>query len=356
MSLISMRTELRGSVPKLPFSFTKTLINRAWRTIRERNLWSFQLFEGQWITPPQLTGPNAGTAAVVQGSNIVQLDPVASAAVLALATSQPYSLITQRQFRVASGGIYNIWGVSVGGGGYGSGGYGAGGYGSSPGSVSFLLDRWYGEVSNPAAAFAIYQCYYIPTVNNSPISDFKTWLSVRDMQNFTDLYTDRFSRAELDKRDPQRTWYGIPTDIVPYQQDQNPASATHGYLMYELWGAPTFNINYQLYGIRTGLDLVKPTDTLPFVVGEDCVLALARVSAYEWAEANKGMTPRAAGPDFKFMMGAARKEYDDLLRLYRREDRERVDNWFSVRDRLQGYNFEGFFNSRAGVAAPGGGW
>ena len=338
MSLQSMQAELRGSVPKIPYAYTKTLINRAWRTLRENNLWSFQLFEGQWIAPPQLSG--VGTCNVTQGSTTVQLDLTqANPAIAALAASQPYSLITQRQFRVASGGIYNIWGYN-------------------PSLGTLTLDRWYGEVSLTATPFSIYQVYYVPVVSNAPITDFKSWISVRDMANFTDLFVSRYTREALDKMDPQRTWYGIPTDVVPYQNDQNPASSTYGSLMFELWGLPTFNINYQLYGIRGGTDLVNPTDTLPPAIGEDCVLALARKYAYEWAEANRDITPRASSPDFKFLMGSTLKEFTDLMRLYRREDRERVDNWFSVRDRSLWAKYYGFFNSQGGVAAPGwgGGW
>lgn len=351
MAFIDMQTELRGSVPKLSFSYCKTLINRAYRTIRERNLWSFQLFEGQWISPPALIG--AGTATVTQGSNLVQLDSVAASAIAGLATSQPYSLVTQRQFRIASGGVYNIWGVGGGSGGYGSGGYGQGGYGGGGGTNTLTLDRWYGEGSLTSAQYMIYQCYYVPTVLNSPITDFKSWLSIRDMANFCDLYTDRYNKNMLDKIDPQRTQYAIPTDVVPYQNDQNPASPSYGSLMFELWGQPTFNINYQLYGIRGGMPLAKPTDTLPFALGEDVVLALARVYAYEWAEANKDITPRGGGPDFKFLMGSAMKQYETLLRLYRMQDRERVDNWFSIRDRLQGARWGGFYNTLAGTASPG---
>ena len=70
-------------MPKLPFAFTKTLINRAWREIRERNLWSFNLYESAWITPPIV---NAGTVACVQGLPTLTFDLVT--AVPALLASQ----------------------------------------------------------------------------------------------------------------------------------------------------------------------------------------------------------------------------------------------------------------------------
>jgi hypothetical protein len=330
MALLDMRTELRGAVPKMSFTQTLGIIQKAWLDLRRQNLWSFQLFEGQWIAPPQLIG----SAAVTQGSNQVTFDSSTTTAVNALATSQPYSLITQRQFRVASGGIYNIWGYN-------------------PSTGVATLDRWYGEVTNPTSACMIFQCYYVPIVQNSPITDFRTWISVRDMANFTDLYTERYSMRDIDVQDPQRTWYGIPSDVIPYQDDQNPSSPTYGSLMFMLWGLPTFNINYQLYGIRNGPDLVKPTDTLPYAVGQDVVLARAKYYAYEWAEANKDITPRSVGPDFKFLMGAANKEYSDLFRKYRQLDRDRVDNWFALRTRVNYAKWMAFYNTQGGVASPG---
>jgi hypothetical protein len=337
MSFLSMRTELRGSVPKLAYSYTGTLVNRAWRTIRERNLWSFLLFNGQWIAPAQYTGISAATT---QGSATVVLSAADGAALATLLPTQPYSLITSRQFRIASSGLYDILAYVP----------------NTPSSTeaTLTLDRWWGEASTTGSAFQIYQCYYIPTVSNSPITDFKSWISVRDMSDFRSLYTDRYTRRDLDMRDPQRTWYGIPTDVVPYAPDSVAGSPTFNALRFELWGAPTFNLNYQLYGIRAGLDLAANGDVLPPAIGEDTVMALARVYAYEWAEANKGLAPRGVGPNFQYLMGAARSEYDTLLKRDRMADRERVDNFYTTYRLNDGSDLYPFYNTQAGTAAPGG--
>lgn len=332
MPFRDMIAELRGAVPKLSPSYLPTLVNRAWRTVRERNSWSFLLFDGQWIAPAQYTGSAVATQ---QGNAVVTLSVADSTAIAALLPTQPYSLITQRQFRVSSGGLYNIRAYTPNGGG--------------AGITTLTLDRWYGEQGTTSSAFQIYQCHYVPTVANAPITDFKSWISVRDMANFRSLYTDRHTRRDLDMRDPQRTWYGIPTDVVPF--DNDPVT---GALMFELWGAPTFNINYQLYGWRAGLDLVNPSDALPFAIGEDCVMALARVMAYEWAEANKDIAPRNVGPDFKYLMSAARKEYEALLGQYRRADRERVDNWFTTYRLDDSSALWPHYNTLGTTANPGG--
>lgn len=337
MSLADMRAELVGAVPKLPREFTKTLINRSWRTVRERNLWSFLLFEGQWISPQLFS---TGTAACVLGSTTVILDADATAALNLALAAQPFSLATSRQFRVGASTIYNIWGYDDG-------------TGDNAPFATLTLDRMYGDASAASSTFQIFQSYYVPADVTGPISDFKTFITVRDMTNFRDLYTDK-NRQMIDVMDPQRTWYQLPTDVVYYQQDQNPASSTRAYPMMEMWGIPTGPLVYQLYGIRRGLDLSAPNDTLPPAVGEDCVVAGARVMAYEWAEANKDMSPRSSGPDFKFLMGAAKAEYDRLLKLYRMADRETVNNWFSVRRTTLYPKLWAYYNAASGTANPGG--
>jgi hypothetical protein len=165
------------------------------------------------------------------------------------------------------------------------------------------------------------------------------------------------NRAQVDARDPQRSWYQFPTEVVLWGTDQRGAgtvnqSATYQYPLFELWGQAVTPFTYDCYGIRKGTNLVNPTDTLPPEIGEDVVLAMGRVYAYEWAEANKDMSPRSSGPDFRFLMGKAMEEYKRRLIEYRKNDKEKVDNWFSSRNlSWSGYKY-GYFNTIAGVAGP----
>lgn len=321
MSYHLMYYELLGMVPKLPVPFARTLINRAWRDVRRQNLWSFQLYEGPtWITPPLIA---AGTVAVTQGTNTVTADVTAAAAITAGVTA--YSTIPQRQFRVGGQTIYNIidW--------------------SSP---ILTLDRLYGEPSNAAATYQILQNYYA-----APYQDHLLFISVRNIPTFTDLLLDK-NREQLDAMDPQRSWYGIPTDVVPYRLDTNPASTTFQYPMYELWGVPQYSAVYQLYGIRKMPDLVSDNDSLPPQIGEEMVIEQAKYYAYQWAEAQKDVMSKG-GPDFRFLMGESKKEYTRLFHEYRKQDREVVDNWFVVR-RFSAYgNIFMYYNSMAGRAYPG---
>jgi hypothetical protein len=324
---IDMVMELRGAAPKFPISFARTCVNRAYRSIRESHLWSFNIFEAAWIVPPTIS---AGTATVVQGTNTVTVDATA-AAVLNVA-STTYSLLTQRQFRIGASGIYNIlaWdGVSV-----------------------LTLDRIYGEASLVNSPYSIYQVYY-----PAPMQDFLRWISVRNLTTPSELGL-LMTRAQLDEQDPQRTWAGQVTQVVPWGNDNRGAgtatpSATLGFPLFELWGQPNAGYAYQLYGLRRGVDLALPTDTLPSQISEELVLALAKRYVYEWIEANKDIQPRSAGPDYRFLMQQTMAEYKRLLVQYRRQDREFIDNYFSVLDRDLVSRAAGYYNTLTGYASTG---
>jgi hypothetical protein len=338
MAFQDMVNEIRGSVPKLPISFAPTLVNRAWEEVRRSGLWSFQLFEQSWITPPIIS---AGTVTVTQGFQQIVFDPVAIAAILTAAAAQPYSLITQRQFRIGVSGIYNIMSLAPD--------FNTSGIAS--------LDRIWGEAGGSFGQYTIYQVYYTP-----PFQDHLTWLTVRNPVMFLnlDLIT---TRKQIDSRDPQRLWYAWPTNVVSWGTDQRGAgqfdqfgnslaSSTLNFPLYELWGQPVNPFTYQCYGIRKGTKLVQPTDALPPSVGEDIVIAKAKWYAYEWAEANKDIAPRNASPDFRFLMGKTNDDYRKLLTLYRRQDRELVDNWFLIRGQDVPIFSLGHYNTLAATAGP----
>jgi hypothetical protein len=346
VALAEMQAELHGSLPKFPMSYTNTVVNRAWKDVRTRNLWSFQLYESSWITPPLI---NTGSVTVTQGSPNIKFDPTAVAAINAAQLLSPFSLITQRQFRSGSsvtpnpapplnslapagiGGIYNLIF-----------------YNHTTGVAT--LDRMYGDPGGQLS-YQIYQLYYTP-----PFIDHRTFFTVRNMYMFLDMEL-RTTRTEIDGRDPQRTWYQFPTHVVPFGLDlrgqgTNFPSTTLGYPFYELWGQPVSPFTYQCYGIRYGADLVNPQDTLPFQIPEELVVTRARYLAYEWAEANKDIVPRAQGPDWRFLMGAVDKEYTKLLTRYRLADKELIDNFFIQRNPSLASRAYGYYNTLAGFAGP----
>jgi hypothetical protein len=330
---VNLYNELTGIVPKISVTYAKTIINRARADTYRKNLWSFQLFEANWVSPAII---NAGTCNPTQGANTVVFDSTASAALIANNVAGPFPTpLTQRQFRVGISTIYNIWS-----------------YANNSGTVTLTLDRPFTDPGGAGQSYAVYQCYY-----PAPMQDFRAWITVRDIYNFNDLALDT-DRNEIDLRDPQRTIFYIPTHVLPYGLNLNPASPQYQWPMFELWGQPSYVLTYQLYGLRRGVPLVNDSDTLPPQIGEDCVQALARNYAYEWAEANKGDMPRNQGSDFRFLMGDAMAQYKRLYAEYRRDDREMFDNWHQVRHLSSGLATvsDGFYNSIAKNAWPGLAW
>lgn len=334
MAFVDMFNELTGWVPKLDVDLAKKLVNRSWTEIRRANLWSFQLFEGNWISPATV---KTGTVTTTQGSNTVVFNAAAATVLDAIALLGPFPTpLIQRQFRIsAATTIYNIWAWDSA-------------------TRTMTLDRPFVEASVSGSGYMVYQCYY-----PAPMRDWLTWIDVVDMTNFNPLNT-LTTRTQINQRDPQRSIFYLPTDVAPYQTDQNPDSETFGFQLFELWGQPAYVLPYQLYGIRRGVALDDDEDDLPqggMIVGEDAVIEGAKVYAYEWAESMKGELLRNAGPDYKFLMGKCQKRFSELIRQYRKDDRERVDNWYTVR-RRRGWlpNIDGYFNSLANTANPGAPW
>jgi len=334
MSFVSMYSELTGWVPKLPVTLAKTIINRAWRDVRRKNLWGFQLGEANWVSPALI---NAGTVTTTTGANTVVFDATATIALSPLLLSGPFPTnLLQRQFRVGISTIYNLTAGTINGSGF----------------LVLTLDRPYTDASLSGQSYSVLQCYY-----PAPVKDFLMWINVRDITNFNDLVLEK-TRYEIDLRDPQRTIFYIPTHVVAYQTDPNPASPTFQYPMFELWGQPQSILPYQLYFIRRGAELVNDSDVLPPAVGEDCVLELGKFYAYQWAEGNKGDMPRNVGSDFKFLMGECMANYKRLFAEYRKDDLEFVNNWFDTIRHRSWYmaNLNLYYSAIGQIASPGAAW
>lgn len=333
-SFADLRAELRGSVPKLSYAQTGTIINRAWKWIRESQLWSFNIFESAWITPPPVT---LGGCTFTQGLATITFDATAIAAINASVSANPYAPVTVQQIRGGNVAgltqIYNL--ISY-----------------NPITGAATLDRIWADPSGSDVSYTLFQCYYTP-----PMQDFLTWISVRNMQMFLDLELYR-TKEWVDERDPQRSWYQFPTHVIPWGLDirgqgTSTPSATLGYPLYELWGVPVNTFTYACYGLRRGLDLVNPGDTLPFQISSDTVMALARYYAYEWCEANKDATPRQVGPNFQFLMKEQQDLFEKTLLVRdRKQDRELINNYQFTRCGDIASRAFGFYNTIANTASP----
>lgn len=341
MSLSTMIAEMRGCVPGYSAILARTHVREAWRDIRKMTGWSFQLGTGSVSTPGKVSD---GTVTVQLGSNVVIADAAATAAWAAAGT--PLSFLSQRQFRVGAGTIYNIISYDDGT--------------TSPADpavnnnfpfATIVLDRLYSDLvaSNapqPTQGYTIYQCYFA-----SPVRNFNAWEGFCDVTNVIWLKCNagHDDRVRIDRSDPQRQIFSNPGTLLPYGVDTRPGSSTIGHMMYELYPQPQAQYAYQTWYTFDGPDLVAPGDTLPYPMTEDVVKSRARVKAYEWAEANKNQSnPRGAGSDYRFLMGSAQSEFTQQIHDLRMLDRDRCDMWKSQMTRITGYGPVSTFNPATG--------
>jgi len=298
MSLDTLASRLVGWMNRLPKSEAYNMVNEAWSDVRKERLWSFQLGEDSIATPNVV---NTGTFTTVQGSNQVTADATATTALTGLINP----LITQRQFRITSGGIYSI--VSAAG---------------SP--LVLTLDRFYSDPSGAGQSYQVYQAYFPP-----PVPDFKRWLDWRDLTNgqWLSIY---MTRRQVNQGDPQRLYFTFPEFVMPFQPDTRTGSSTLGQMLYELYPNPLSQISYMRYWLRNGADLVQPADIQPMTIPDDLLFHRARMLACEWAEGNRDPSiPRGQAADYKFLYTSAENKYKYLLKITSLADRDIVDTYLS---------------------------
>jgi hypothetical protein len=330
--LADMIGELSGNVAGVDQAYAKTLINEAYADVRRLGGWSFQLKQTGFTVPGMLS---TGTVTLQFGSATVIGD--ANAAAAWLTTSQYGSLITQRQFRSGgtsgAGTMYDIVGFD--------------------GANTLTLDRPFSDpltsMTGAVAAqkYSIYQPYIV-----APSKSFRRWLSVYDIANSGWLFT-RGDRREIGLADPQRQIFANPDRLLALGQDSRLNSSTKGWQRYELWPGPQNQYLYQAWFMDFGADLVDLSDELPVGIPESMVKAQARYRCYEQAEANKDpQNPRGAGADYRFLMGAALKQYEAERKQARLEDRDKVDIFSSTMHRFRGGPAPTTFNpSTGGIAS-----
>lgn len=316
-----------GWITKLNLPLSQTLINRALDRIYDESTWSFQLQEGAWITPGEIT---TGTITTQLFNNQIIGDAAATAAWAAI-VGRP--LITERQIRLPAYSLYNVVDYDTT---------------TNAPFATLTLDRPWMEPAGVGQGYMLYQAYY-----PAPVQDFKRWLTVRDFTNA--IYLDFFSwkQDDLAVIDPQRTVFQNPDHVVPLYTDNRPNTATPGYMLFELYPQPLAQLPYALYYVRRGAHLVNPNDTVPFPLTEELVLHRSKMLAYEWAEANQGRYVDLQKSDWRFLMEAAKEEYDDRLKLIRKVDRDIADNFMRRLKRVNPSIGSPYYSAVTGQASVG---
>lgn len=294
-------SDLVGYVPKLPVQLAQTLVQQAWKDIRDARFWSFLIGQTFLNSPGIIT---AGTASVTQYSNLVTLDATASAAVTNL--SNP--VITLRQFRQSGGAVFSIIGFDD----------------TIPNAIVLTLDSNYQDTTNPTASYQIYQCYYYP-----PSSDFKRWESIVQPDNAYQFVDVNWTRKEIDRSDPQRASQGLPYYMASYKMitvgndDYVPS--------FEMWPHPTSALGYFAIYQKAGLDFASNSDILPPQVSRETLSYRARYLAYEWAEANKGLHQELQATNWLALRSSVDRDYAESLATDEKNDEETfLQNWVTL--------------------------
>ena len=390
MAFVNMYQEMLG-IPGVNLGLAKTKLNEALAAIQNENVWSFQLQDGGWLTPPLLGGPNTeflspGTITVTPYQNTIVGDAVATAAWQTNILFPPF--LTQQQIRVPYYSLYNIIAVGTAGtvayltvntpgagqtagvytvNGVGSPGSGAvaeivvnsngtvtlapimisqgSGYTSAPTftltaggtpatftatlNAQLTIDRPWMEPAQVNGTYMIYQAYYPAPAG------FKRWYNIRDTTNNNQL--DWWSKTQIDlaNEDAERTDFDEPLYVVPYRTDTRPGSTTYGQMLYELWPHPIQQLPYT-FGCQVNWpSLTNAGDNLPFPLTEELVKLRGYEMLYLWKESQKGdEMERGSGANWQFLVGAVNAEYRNRLKQCSNMDRNLVDLYFTKMQRF----------------------
>lgn len=286
-----MASELVAQVPGIEYLFALTLVNRAWMDVQHRFLWSF--LYGTWVLPTPVP-VSAGSVTVTIGSPTVIGDAAASAAWQAMGLAIP---ITQRQFRVGQGTIYDILAFD--------------------GTSTLTLGQAYVDpTAGAGTGYTIMLNYPV-----SPVQDFLWFESITDPVSGYQIKTT-LTREYVDACDPQRFQSGWPVAFIPH--DINPNAGTlFQYPRIEMWPAPVSGYTYIGTYYRKGSGFASPQSTLPAQMGEDVVMERAKYYAYEWALANQDRVKKIMKTQgFGYLMGQANAHYEQLISDYMLADEQ----------------------------------
>jgi hypothetical protein len=332
MAFIDMASELQESIPGLDRTYAKTLIKRAYRTVQDANLWSFQLQQGGFSTPAVTTSGSVSIPGGL-GSNQIVGDSVATAAWSAL----PFMFApTLQQIRANGYTIYSIIAFDTT---------------TNAPFGTLTLDRPFIDPlpNYTGVGYQMFQAYIAAPVG------FKRWLNIGDLFNCwaLDFWT---GRRTTNLQDPARLYTSNPWQVLALGQDMRGAgtpnaSATLGQQLFELYPSPSSAISYTTYAVVRAPQLVNNSDELPEPITQEVVLSKARTYGYEWAEARKDvMTAKGSGANYALLKKEGEAEFLSRLKTLRLLDREAVDAFeINMRGFMSQYR-QPYYNAPAGRA------
>lgn len=334
MAFIDMKSELAEAIPALDRVYAGTLIKRAYRVVRDSNLWSFQLAQGGFSTPNVTTSGSISIPGGI-GSNQIVGDSVASAA---WATLPLYFQPPFQQIRASGYSIYSIISADY----------------TTPTAAVLTLDRPFVDPLPfyTGVGYQMFQAYIAAP------PEFKRWLNIADMFNCwpMDIWT---SRRTANMIDSSRLYTSNPICVFGLGTDQRGVgtttpSSTLGQQLFELYPNPSTAISYQTYYVSNGPDLINNSDEVPYPITQDVVLEKARTYAYEWREARKDvMSAKGSGGNYMALKKVAQDSFDSRLKALRLIDKDAVDSFNINMNSFVSSMRMPYFNSPVGRANMG---
>ena len=291
-TLQQLAAELKDWLPGIEPLACLPFARRAYRDVRNARKWSFLMVQGQFFVPGQIT---AGTVTTTQFSASIVFDATAAAALNAVALpAAPQPTLTQRQFRLSGGPIYNItaW----------------------DGVDTATLDRPFAESSVSGLSYMV----YLPWVP-APVADFVKFLSIADPVNDYRFLRRNLYRTtqEVDRRDPNRQAFSIPIWSASHDYTTLPSGVVVP--RFEWWPHPIQEINYNVaYQIRGEL---ADTATIPSQISDATIIARARFYGYSMMITQPGVS-REQVSGLVQAQRTVSAEYADLLQRDKVQDDE----------------------------------
>jgi hypothetical protein len=315
MALVNFKTlysELNGLLKPLPISLCKILINEALTNIYNESDWSFLLKNGYLTIPGLIT---TGTISVTNGSNQVTISSGLKTVLDAIEIDITKPRVVGRQIRITSPDVIGSRVI-----------YTIDDYRSDTSTIT-LSEPYFGT-TNTTTNFKIFKTLITPydiLLNGNPVTDFKSFEYVADIKEQRKLNLDYL----VDQHDHDRRNTGTPFALVPYPPD---SSNNPQFELYPQYTSTTDRV-YRVKYYAEGIELVNDLDTIPRPLNRSLVMAAAKLQAFEYADANRGIKPEFSKTNWSNLraMGLSDRSpngYEYLLQQALRQDEELIPRSF----------------------------
>ena len=274
---------VKQDVPEASAFQCRRWIKWAYRRIQKRHAWSFLTRVADFYFPVQYT---TGTVTLTQDSTTV----TGSGTVWTTA-------MEGRAFRKNDNNtpVYTVKTVNS--------------------ATSLELERNWAETSASGVGYRIWQAY-----QNTP-EDFREFITIRDARNNWSLDYWRWTQADLDRIDAQRSNISNqPYWVVFHSMDHE---ADVPVARYEFWPHQVAEYSYEYIYLRRMPDLDEDASRIPRYIDGDLLHSHAMMQAALWTG------PDGRRPVREWVHRKWKREYEEYLKDAIKEDEERWEQMIS---------------------------